>query len=132
MVEQCEILENALVPRNIPFRGFCWYPFIDSTDWCSLVTKANCNVDPQGIFWLDCDSKKRNASELSEIFEALARGQITSKDIPAYRFESELDKMLENFLPMMDHWEWIEPVNPARHINSRIFEPACKQASVAG
>jgi hypothetical protein len=104
MVEQCEILEQLLKPRGIPFHGFCWYPFIDSTDWCSLVTRANCNVDPQGIFWLDCDCKNRNASELSETFEALARGQITSKDIPAYRFGRELEAMLENFLPMMSHW----------------------------
>jgi beta-glucosidase/6-phospho-beta-glucosidase/beta-galactosidase len=116
MVEQCEILEKWLKPRGIPFKGFCWYPFIDSTDWCSLVTKANCNIDPQGIFWLDCETKKRNASELSEVFEALARGQITSKEIPAYRFQGPLDKLLKNFLPMIDHWQWKEPFKPAKPI----------------
>ncbi len=130
MVEQCEKLEKRLEPRGIPFEGFCWYPFIDSTDWCSLLTKANCNVDPQGIFWLDCDCKKRNVSELSEIFEALARGQISSKDIPAYRFQEPLDKLLENFLPMMDHWEWIEPIKPARGVNRRILKPIREKANV--
>jgi hypothetical protein len=123
MVEQCEILEDILEARNIPFKGFCWYPFIDSTDWCSLVTKANCNIDPQGIFWLSCRTMKRNASELSEIFEALARGQITSKDIPAYRFQSPLDKLLKNFMPMMDHWQWEEHFESAKRINKRIIEP---------
>jgi hypothetical protein len=122
MVEQCEILEDWLVPQDIPFKGFCWYPFIDSTDWCSLVTKANCNIDPQGIFWLDCRSKKRNPSELSEIYKALALGQITSKDIPAYLFREPLDKQLVNFLPMMDHWQWREPLKPSRSIS----KPASK------
>jgi len=124
MVEQCEILEDLLEIRNIPFEGFCWYPFIDSTDWCSLVTQANCNIDPQGIFWLDADCKKRNASELSEIFGALARGKITSKDIPAYKFQSPLGNYLKNFLPQMEHWQWKEPFMPnkkyktAFHLNS--------------
>jgi beta-glucosidase/6-phospho-beta-glucosidase/beta-galactosidase len=130
MVEQCEILEDWLKARDIPFHGFCWYPFIDSTDWCSLLTKANCNVDPQGIFWLDCDCKKRNESELSEIFEALARGLITSKDIPAYRFGSEPGKTLRNFLPMMDHWQWKEPFKPVRDKNRRIFESVREQVNV--
>ncbi len=52
MVEQCEILQDMLAPRNIPFKSFCWSPFIDSTDWCSLVTQANCNIDRRGFFGL--------------------------------------------------------------------------------
>jgi beta-glucosidase/6-phospho-beta-glucosidase/beta-galactosidase len=118
MVEQCETLEDLLEPRGIPFTGFCWYPFIDSTDWCSLVTRANCNIDPQGIFWLSPGTMKRNPSELSEIFEALARGQITSKDIPAYRFQRPLDETLQNFLPMMDHWQWKETFNQTKRIKT--------------
>ena len=119
MVEQCEILEVMLKERGLSFEGFCWYPFIDSTDWCSLVTQANSNIDPQGVFWLDCDSKKRNASELSEIYEALACGQITSNDIPAYRFGSELETMLENFLPMMSHWHWRDAFETTKRKNKR-------------
>ncbi|HLM59491.1 MAG TPA: hypothetical protein VK308_01685, partial [Pyrinomonadaceae bacterium] len=71
-----------------------------------------------------------NASELSEIFKALANGQITSKDIPAYRFQSPLDKLLNNFLPMMDHWQWRDPHQAVKRINKRVFEPIRKQASV--
>jgi len=109
MVEQCEILEEKLKPMNIPFEGFCWYPFIDSTDWGSLLTEANNHLDPQGIFWLDQNRETRHASELSEIFGALARGQITSKDIPAYRFLPPLDETLKDLLPLMEHWDWKEP-----------------------
>lgn len=130
MVEQSETLEKLLEARGIPFKGFCWYPFIDSTDWCSLVTQANCNIDPQGIFWLDCATKRRNPSELSEIFEALARGQITSEDIPAYRFQGELKSSLRNFLPMMDHWQWREPFASKKRANKRIVEPARTLANV--
>ena len=100
MVEQCEILEKRLAPREIPFHGFCWYPFIDSTDWCSLVREANGRIDPQGIFYL-CHNLRRNDSELSEIFASLASGAISSKDIPAYHFISPLDEELAGFLPLM-------------------------------
>jgi beta-glucosidase/6-phospho-beta-glucosidase/beta-galactosidase len=129
MVEQCETLETLLAERGLSFEGFCWYPFIDSTDWCSLVTEANSRVDPQGIFWLDCESKKRNASELSEIYEALARGLITSKDIPAYRFGAELEKTLENFLPMMNHWQWREPFTNENEAVSPVVHSRYETAS---
>lgn len=109
MVEQCEILEEELKPLNLTFEGFCWYPFIDSTDWDTILTEANHNIDPQGIFWLDETCTTRHASELSDIFAALACGQITSKDIPAYRFLAPLDELLADFMPLMAHWQWKEP-----------------------
>jgi beta-glucosidase/6-phospho-beta-glucosidase/beta-galactosidase len=108
MVEQCEQIEREIAPLGLSFEGFCWYPFIDSTDWDSLVTEANCNIDPQGIYYLDADHR-RNASELSEIFLKLSRGEISSEDIPAYRFQTPLDETLSAFMPMMDHWQWREP-----------------------
>lgn len=119
MVEQCEEIETKLNRQGISFEGFCWYPFIDSTDWCSLVKEANGNVDPQGIFYLDCNHRRR-ASELSEIFASLARGEITSKDIPAYRFQSPVNEQLSGFLPMMEHWQWREPGSQIRKHKSRI------------
>lgn len=109
MVEQCEEIERRLVPLELSFEGFCWYPFIDSTDWCSLVKKADGKVDPQGIFYLDRDRRRRNPSELSEIFSSLARGEISSKDIPAYAFCAPLDKQLEHFSPLTAHWKWHRP-----------------------
>lgn len=109
MLEQCEELERELKPRGLSFEGFCWYPFIDSTDWDSLVRVANTNIDPQGIFWLDETRTTRYHSELSEIFSAVARGEMTSAEIPAYRFQAPLDTALEHFMPMMSHWSWIDP-----------------------
>lgn len=109
MVEQCEEIEKRIGAIGLPFEGFCWYPFIDSTDWCSLVRKARGNIDPQGIYWLEQGSLRRNASELSDIYTALARGQITSEDIPAYRFRAPLDESLRAFMPMMKHWDWQTP-----------------------
>ena len=109
MTEQCETIERKLGALGLPFEGFCWYPFIDSTDWCSIVTQANCNIDPQGIYWLDPAEMQRNSSELSDLYRALALGQLTSEDIPAYRFQAPLDHQLEGFMPMMSHWDWITP-----------------------
>jgi len=109
MAEQCETIEREIGAMGIPFEGFCWYPFIDSTDWCSLVKEANCNIDPQGIYWLNPVEMRRNSSELSDLFRALALGQLTSDDIPAYRFQAPLDHQLEGFLPMMSHWDWQTP-----------------------
>jgi hypothetical protein len=108
MLEQCEEIERLTAPMGIPFEGFCWYPFIDSTDWCSLVTEAKGCIDPQGIIWLD-NKFGRQQSELSDIYRALAKGQITSADIPAYRFQPPVDEQLRNYLPMMAHWNWQEP-----------------------
>lgn len=108
MVEQCETLERRLARRNVLFHGFCWYPFIDSTDWCSLLRRASGKIDPQGIYHL-CRKFERNDSELSEVFASLACGAIRSEDIPAYRFQSPLDAELAGFLPLMNHWQWREP-----------------------
>ncbi|MFL6373251.1 MAG: family 1 glycosylhydrolase [Pyrinomonadaceae bacterium] len=108
MVEQCNEIEQKVGQLGVPFEGFCWYPFIDSTDWCSLVTKANGCIDPQGIIWLD-DDYKRNESELSELFASLAKGTATAGDLPAYRFQEPLDEHLAAFGGMMEHWSWRQP-----------------------
>ena len=125
MVEQCEEIERRIKPMGLPFEGFCWYPFIDSTDWCSIVREANGRVDPQGIIWLSDGTYKRNMSELSEIYTALARGQIKSPDIPAYHFQAPLDASLAGFMPMMEHWDWKIPGIPQ-------FGTAKSRAAAAG
>jgi beta-glucosidase/6-phospho-beta-glucosidase/beta-galactosidase len=110
MVEQCEILQRRIEPRSISFEGFCWYPFIDSTDWCSLVREAKGLIDPQGIICLEGECFARRSSELSEIFSALARGEITSRDIPAYQFRPPLSRVLKSLMPFMEHWQWRSPL----------------------
>ena len=121
MVEQCEILEKQLTSRSIAFHGFCWYPFIDSTDWCSLVREAKGKIDPQGIYHLDGANLRRNASELSEIFNALAIGAISSDEIPAYPFLPPVDRELAGFLPLMKHWRWRGNFNNNFGCNPEIY-----------
>jgi beta-glucosidase/6-phospho-beta-glucosidase/beta-galactosidase len=104
MVEQSE----QLVAQGVDWRGFCWFPFIDSTDWDSLLRYASNNLDPVGIYWLD-EERNRHASELSEVYAALAKHQITAADIPAYTFMEPVATELTGFMPQMAHWEWREP-----------------------
>jgi hypothetical protein len=104
MVEQAE----QLVAQGVDWRGFCWFPFIDSTDWDSLLRCACNHLDPVGVYWLD-EARTRHASELSELYGALARGEITSQDVPAYRFRQPVSTELQGFIPQMQHWEWQEP-----------------------
>jgi hypothetical protein len=99
MQEQCEILASA-----VDFRGFCWYPSIDSTDWCHLCRKATGSVDPQGIWSLDDERWHRRPSELSFNYVQLAKGLSSAADLPAYAFSSEVAPHLAAFEKLMDHW----------------------------
>jgi hypothetical protein len=103
MVEQSAILQERLKALGLPFEGFCWYPYIDSTDWDSLVREARRNIDPQEIYWLDA-SFNRNPSALSEIYAALARGTMEPSDIPVRPVgDAVLDgRGVRNFLPLMN------------------------------
>lgn len=102
MALECEALAVELAAMGQPFVGFCWYPFVDSTDWSSLVREARRDIDPQGIYSLD-GSFERNASGLSEIYAALARGNIRAEGIPAYRFDEGalIERSVRNYLPHM-------------------------------
>ena len=103
MVEQSE----QLLAEGVDWRGFCWFPFVDSTDWDSLLRCACNHLDPVGIYWLD-ENRERHASEFSAVYAALARGEITSRDIPAYRFQAPVSTELAGFMPQMHHWAWQE------------------------
>jgi beta-glucosidase len=104
MEEQCE----ALADRT-DFRGFCWYPSIDSTDWCHFCTKATGTVDPQGIWRLDPSRSTRHASELSDYYVRLAKGNVRSADLPAYSFTRETARNLGGYEKLMSHWtNWRE------------------------
>jgi beta-glucosidase/6-phospho-beta-glucosidase/beta-galactosidase len=104
MVEQSE----QLIAAGVDFRGFCWFPFVDSTDWDSLLRFACNNLDPVGVYWLD-EQRDRHASEFSDVYAALARHHIGSAEIPAYRFLEPVSTELSGFLTQMSHWEWREP-----------------------
>ncbi len=101
MEEQAEKLS-----AQCDFRGFCWFPSIDATDWDSLCTVANRNVCPMGVWSLSADGRERQASELSEWYTRLAQGTASSIDLPAYRFQAPLDYDLRGFQRFMGHWSW--------------------------
>jgi len=100
MHEQCE----SLVCAGADFRGFCWYPSIDSTDWGNLCTRPTKAVDPQGIWYLDDSRTTRHTSELSKWYSKLASGAATSRDLPAYNFRPPLDRQLSGYAKLMSHW----------------------------
>lgn len=105
MLEEC----GKLARSGADFRGFCWFPFVDSTDWCSLVCRAEGKVDPVGIYWLDARRWERHGSELSRCFARLARGEMSAAEVPAYRFQAPWKKSLEGFRPFMTDWDWQDP-----------------------
>lgn len=86
------------------FRGFCWYPSIDSTDWSNCCTKATGETDPQGIWSLDPKKLTRVDTELSHIYGALARGEMCAADIPFYGFSPGLQRRLRGYARMRN-WQ---------------------------
>lgn len=107
MVQECEALAPGLEARGSGLRGFCWYPFIDSTDWDSLVRIPARSIDPQGIYYLRPDFERRD-SELSQLYAQLVRGEVCAADLPAYRFEDAVldGRGVRKFMPHMDGWDW--------------------------
>jgi beta-glucosidase/6-phospho-beta-glucosidase/beta-galactosidase len=74
MEAECE----ELAVRGRDFRGFCWYPSIDTTDWWNACTQATGVTDPQGIWSLDPKTMQRVDTELSEFYTSLAKGKSSS------------------------------------------------------
>lgn len=110
MVAECEALAEALSPLDVPFLGFCWYPYIDCTDWSSLVCRADRALDPQGLHSLT-EEFEREATELSAIFADLASARRRAADLPAYPFSTDAleNRRVANYLP---HMPWMEPDGP--------------------
>jgi hypothetical protein len=105
MTEQCDELAETC-----DFRGFCWYPSIDSTDWCHCCTKCTLSVDPQGIWWLDDRRWERHESELSEIYSDLANHRRPSSELPAYELTWDAERLLRGYARHMDRWPVWKPV----------------------
>jgi beta-glucosidase/6-phospho-beta-glucosidase/beta-galactosidase len=102
MEEQCERLAAVT-----DFRGFCWYPSIDSTDWSNFCRKATGLVDPQGIWTLGRDKWVRRRTELSDAYAGLAEGTIHWMDLPAWEFSEENAADLCGYRKLMSHWpQW--------------------------
>lgn len=102
-LEQCELAGDA----GVPIDGHCWFPFVDSADWGSLLARAEGTVDPVGVFWLD-ENYDRRPSSMSEAFRLAASGAPSGR-LPAYRFRPPVSEWLEGWLPHMAHWHWQDP-----------------------
>jgi beta-glucosidase/6-phospho-beta-glucosidase/beta-galactosidase len=102
-LEQCENARAA----GVDLRGYCWYPFIDSADWGSLLLENTGDIDPVGVFWLD-DRLDRRPSSMSVAFAVAAAGA-PSTTLPAYRFRSPVAEWLAGWMPHMAHWDWQDP-----------------------
>ena len=105
MVEQCE----ALVADGIPFEGFCWFPFIDSMDWDSLLAAPNGHIDPVGLCHLGEGDLARHPSEITRLYTGLAHGELRGADLPAYRLLTPVSEQLVGFRPQWTGWEWRQP-----------------------
>ena len=110
-LEQCE----AAAARGVPVDGYCWFPFVDSCDWGSLLRRSDGDVDPVGVYWLDARLDRRPSS-MSAAYAAAARGAPAAA-LPAYRFQPPVDRHLAGWLPQMAHWDWQGP--PAEEVMAR-------------
>ncbi len=102
-LEQCELAAAA----GVALEGYCWFPFIDSADWDSLLFRCEGNIDPVGVHWLD-ERLDRRASSMSRSY-ALAAAGVPAAELPAYRLQEPVASWLEGYRPHMEHWSWQPP-----------------------
>ena len=101
---------EAAAEAGIDLRGYCWFPFIDSCDWDSLLFRCDGNVDPVGVFWLD-EELGRRPSSMSASY-AMAAAGLPASQLPAYQFQPPVSTWLAGYLPHMSSWDW-RPAPPA-------------------
>jgi beta-glucosidase/6-phospho-beta-glucosidase/beta-galactosidase len=108
VLEQCEVAAE----RGVPLRGLCWFPFIDSTDWNSLLFRCDGSIDPVGVYWLDANLQRRE-SVMAMAFSAAALGA-RSAELPAFSLAEPVATWLKGYLPQMAHWSWQSPPSENR------------------
>ena len=95
------------VSRGVQLRGYCWFPFLDSCDWDSLLARPAGRVDPVGVVSLG-PGHRRTRTAFTAVWEAAAAGAPAAQ-LPAYRFQPPCDRQLTGFLAQMRHWNWEDP-----------------------
>jgi len=123
-LEQCERARDA----GVPFEGYCWFPFIDSADWDSLLYRCDGSIDPVGVYSLDCNLDRQPTS-MSESFGLAASGAPAAA-LPAFELQEPASTWLRGFTPQMAHWRWEPPPpgeiadgdTPGERIELRIVE----------
>jgi beta-glucosidase/6-phospho-beta-glucosidase/beta-galactosidase len=102
-LEQCERARAA----GAPIDGYCWFGFLDSLDWISLLQQADRSIDPVGVIWLD-ENLERHESSMSRSYAAAAAGA-SSSELPAYELSEGMAAWVSGLLPQMSHFNWLEP-----------------------
>lgn len=102
-LEQCELA----VAAGVPLVGYCWFPFVDSADWDTLLRRSEGSIDPVGVYWLD-QHLQRRPSSMSASYALAAAGAPAAR-LPAYRFQPPVSDWLRGWLPQMSHWAWQDP-----------------------
>jgi beta-glucosidase/6-phospho-beta-glucosidase/beta-galactosidase len=99
-LEQCERARDA----GVPVEGYCWFPFVDSCDWDSILCRCDASVDPVGVYSLDGELN-RTAGSMSESYRLAALG-MPAAELPAYELQRPVAAWLAGWLPQMAHWNW--------------------------
>jgi beta-glucosidase/6-phospho-beta-glucosidase/beta-galactosidase len=99
-LEQCE----RAVASGVEVEGYCWFPFVDSCDWDSILCRCEGNVDPVGVYWLD-EELARRPSSMTSAFRLAAAG-VAASELPAYELQPPVSKWLSGFVSGLDHWRW--------------------------
>lgn len=104
--------------RGIEVEGYCWFPFIDSCDWASLLCRSDREIDPVGVYALD-KNLDRYPTTMTSSWIAAAQGAPASQ-LPAYELATPAARWLAGWLPQLTHWDW-QPT-PASTLSSEDYD----------
>jgi beta-glucosidase/6-phospho-beta-glucosidase/beta-galactosidase len=124
-VEQCELARAA----GARLEGYCWFPFVDSLDWNSLLRRCDRCIDPVGVLWLDEHLERRPSSMLAAY--RLLAGGARAEDLPAYRLAPATAQFLAGLLDRMQHFDWQEPPADERHLADLALVRARQRSAAA-
>jgi hypothetical protein len=99
-LEQCELA----VARGVLVEGLCWFPFVDSCDWDSILCRCDASVDPVGVYWLDGELVRRPSS-MTAAYRLAAAGA-PAAELPAYELQPPVSKWLSGWVSGLEHWNW--------------------------
>ena len=99
-LDQCERARAA----GVPLEAYCWFPFIDSLDWDSLLARADGHIDPVGVVSLGPDLE-RVETAMTAAYAQVAAGA-RADDLPAYELSAGAADWLRALLPLMSHFDW--------------------------
>ena len=119
-LEQTEVARAA----GAPIDGYCWFGFLDSLDWSSLLARCDREIDPVGVIRLD-ERLERHESTMSRAW-ALAASGASSADLPAYRLTPRVAEWTQHLAPLMAHFDWSVP--PQDEVD--VFHQGAKRVAV--